>query len=235
MNTFVAIDLSQLPAPQIVEQLDYEQILAERKAYAISLWPAEQQEDIAARLEMESEPLTKLLEENAYRETVWRQRVPTAVIGLVCTADDADATVFPLDTPVLLTNVQTAVGKAGVKGTLAVSLQAIADQTKPYTIVVRVWEVFEYLESLGEGPQVNHSTDPALIAINLNEFAEKASEHRQNLADLKTLRTLLTESRSRKLLDTNKPTYSAVRASQRAGNSMFNKPLTVRCWVFQGA
>lgn len=64
--------------------------------------------------------------------------IPTAVIGLVCTADDADATVFPLDTPVLLTNVQTAVGKAGTEGTLAASLQAIADQTKPYVIVVRV-------------------------------------------------------------------------------------------------
>ncbi|MFJ3369774.1 phage tail sheath protein [Pseudomonas sp. NPDC086251] len=64
--------------------------------------------------------------------------IPTAVIGLVCTADDADATVFPLDTPVLLTNVQTAVGKAGTEGTLASSLQAIADQTKPYVIVVRV-------------------------------------------------------------------------------------------------
>ncbi|MGF6091115.1 baseplate assembly protein [Pseudomonas sp. 18173] len=81
MNTFVAIDLSQLPAPQIVEQLDYEQILAERKAYAISLWPAEQQKEIAARLEMESEPLTKLLEENAYRETVWRQRVNEACVA----------------------------------------------------------------------------------------------------------------------------------------------------------
>jgi len=66
--------------------------------------------------------------------------IPTAVIGMVCTADDADATVFPLDTPVLLTNVQTAVGKAGTTGTLAASLQAIADQTKPYTIVVRVKE-----------------------------------------------------------------------------------------------
>ncbi|WP_346833839.1 phage tail sheath protein [Pseudomonas koreensis] len=64
--------------------------------------------------------------------------IPTAVIGMVCTADDADATVFPLDTPVLITNVQTAVGKAGTTGTLAASLQAIADQTKPYTIVVRV-------------------------------------------------------------------------------------------------
>ncbi|UVM06410.1 phage tail sheath protein [Pseudomonas laurylsulfatiphila] len=64
--------------------------------------------------------------------------VSTAVIGLVCTAEDADATVFPLDTPVLITNVQAAIGKAGTQGTLAASLQAIADQTKPLTVVVRV-------------------------------------------------------------------------------------------------
>ena len=64
--------------------------------------------------------------------------IPTAVIGMVCTAEDADAAFFPLDTPVLITNVQTAVGKAGVKGTLGASLQAIADQTRPYAIVVRV-------------------------------------------------------------------------------------------------
>ncbi|MFV2945262.1 phage tail sheath protein [Pseudomonas japonica] len=64
--------------------------------------------------------------------------VSTAVVGLVCTADDADATAFPLDTPVLLTNVQSAIGKAGKTGTLAASLQAIADQTKPVTVVVRV-------------------------------------------------------------------------------------------------
>ena len=66
--------------------------------------------------------------------------IPTAVIGLVCTAEDADPLVFPFDTPVLLTSVQSAIAKAGVKGTLASSLQAIADQTKPYTIVVRIKE-----------------------------------------------------------------------------------------------
>ncbi len=81
MNAFAAIDLSQLPAPQIVEQIDFELILAERKAYMISLWPIEEQAQIAARLEMESEPLTKLLQENAYRETVWRQRVNEASIA----------------------------------------------------------------------------------------------------------------------------------------------------------
>lgn len=64
--------------------------------------------------------------------------VSTAVVGLVCTADDADPAAFPLDTPVLLTNVQAAIGKAGTTGTLAASLQAIANQTKPVTVVVRV-------------------------------------------------------------------------------------------------
>jgi phage tail sheath protein FI len=75
--------------------------------------------------------------------------ISTAVVGMVCTAPDADPLVFPLDTPVLITNVQTAVGKAGTTGTLAASLQAIADQTKPFTIVVRV--------AVGEG------ADPAAI------------------------------------------------------------------------
>ncbi|NWC43716.1 phage-related baseplate assembly protein [Pseudomonas tolaasii NCPPB 2192] len=91
MNSFAAIDLSQLPPPQIVEQVDFEKILAERKAYAISLWPIEEQAEIAARLEMESEPLTKLLQENAYRETVWRQRVNEASLAnLLATARGTD-------------------------------------------------------------------------------------------------------------------------------------------------
>jgi Phage tail sheath protein FI len=66
--------------------------------------------------------------------------VSTAVVGLVATAADADIEQFPLDTPVLLTNVQSAIGKAGNKGTLARSLEAISSQTKPVTVVVRVAE-----------------------------------------------------------------------------------------------
>ncbi|MEH6490746.1 phage tail sheath protein [Halopseudomonas sp.] len=66
--------------------------------------------------------------------------ISTAVVGMVCTASDADATVFPLNQPVLLTNVLSAIGDAGTEGTLAASLRAIADQTKPFTIVVRVEE-----------------------------------------------------------------------------------------------
>uniref|UniRef100_UPI0036D76483 phage tail sheath protein n=1 Tax=Photorhabdus sp. RM322S TaxID=3342825 RepID=UPI0036D76483 len=64
--------------------------------------------------------------------------VSTAIVGLVCTADDADTKTFPLDTPVLLTDVLTASSKAGKTGTLSHVLRAIADQSKPVTVVVRV-------------------------------------------------------------------------------------------------
>ncbi|MEL5362361.1 phage tail sheath protein [Serratia ureilytica] len=66
--------------------------------------------------------------------------VSTAIVGMVCTAEDADATLFPLNTPVLITDVLAASGKAGKKGTLARSLLAIAEQTKPVTVVIRVAE-----------------------------------------------------------------------------------------------
>ncbi|AOJ20407.1 MULTISPECIES: baseplate J/gp47 family protein [Burkholderia cepacia complex] len=72
------IDLSQLPSPDVVETLDYETLLAARKARLVSLYPAAEQAEIAATLALESEPLVKLLQENAYRELVLRQRVNDA-------------------------------------------------------------------------------------------------------------------------------------------------------------
>ena len=66
--------------------------------------------------------------------------VSTAIIGLVAIASDADATTFPLNRPALITDVEAAIGKAGVDGTLAIALRAIADQTRPVIVVVRVEE-----------------------------------------------------------------------------------------------
>lgn len=77
----------------------------------------------------------RVLEINEGTRTI--RTVSTAVIGLVAVADDADATFFPEDTPVLITDVNAAIGKAGSKGTLAASLDAIADQAKPMVVVVR--------------------------------------------------------------------------------------------------
>lgn len=83
MSTFTPIDLALLPTPDVVEPIDYEAILAERKAFAISLWPADKQAEVAATLALESEPLTKLLQENAYRETLLRQRVNEAALAVM--------------------------------------------------------------------------------------------------------------------------------------------------------
>ncbi|ECI4938646.1 baseplate assembly protein, partial [Salmonella enterica subsp. arizonae] len=72
------VDLNLLPVPDVVEELDYETILAERIATLISLYPEDQQEAVSRTLALESEPVVKLLQENAYREVIWRQRVNEA-------------------------------------------------------------------------------------------------------------------------------------------------------------
>ena len=68
-------------------------------------------------------------------------RVPsTAIIGIVATAEDADPEQFPLDQPVLITDLQRALGKAGVKGTLAETLYNIQQESRAAVIVVRTAE-----------------------------------------------------------------------------------------------
>ncbi|WP_062347164.1 phage tail sheath subtilisin-like domain-containing protein [Novosphingobium sp. CCH12-A3] len=74
-------------------------------------------------------------------------RSSMAVIGLIATATaaagqpttDLDAA-FPLNTPVLVTSVDAAAGKAGTGGTLKAALEAIGDEASPLVIVVRVAE-----------------------------------------------------------------------------------------------
>lgn len=67
------IELSQLPPPEIVETIEYETLLAERRGRLVSLYPESERAEIAATLELESEPLVRLLQENAYRELLLRQ------------------------------------------------------------------------------------------------------------------------------------------------------------------
>ena len=99
------IDLSQLPAPDVVEALEYESLLAERKATLIYLYPADPQEAIARTLALESEPIVKLLQENAYRELMLRQRVneaARAVMVAFATGSDLDQLGANVDTPRLV-------------------------------------------------------------------------------------------------------------------------------------
>jgi len=73
MSAFSAVNLAGIPAPEVVETLDFETILTELKEDVIVREPA-----LAEALALESEPITKALEEAAYRETVLRARVNDA-------------------------------------------------------------------------------------------------------------------------------------------------------------
>lgn len=85
------IDLSQLPAPAVVEELDYETIYNERKAVLLSLYPEDQRAAVAHTLMLELEPLVKLLQESTYRELLWYQRVNEAArAGMVAFALGSD-------------------------------------------------------------------------------------------------------------------------------------------------
>lgn len=61
MSGFTSIDLSRLPAPDVIEAPDFDALLAEMKAEAIRLDP-----ELADALALESEPATKILRVCAY-------------------------------------------------------------------------------------------------------------------------------------------------------------------------
>ena len=116
---------------------------------------------------------------------------------------------------------------------MAIERQSSISSDHP--VVAEFWEVYEYLEGLdADGPVVNHSKKDNVIAINLNDFVKCAAEHRQKIADVSELRDRLKDSRSRKLLDINKATDSAVRAHQaKTSNAVITKQPIVKCWHFQ--
>ena len=95
------------------------------------------------------------------------------------------------------------------------------------------WQVYDYLESLPGAPLVNHSKDPSLIAINLNQFAEVAIEHKQRIAELGVLRRLLKECRSHQYMSDSKRIESAIRFRIQQQRPLETIPQSVRCFVFR--
>lgn len=85
------IDLSQIPAPDILESLDFETLLAERKAELLEAIPEDQRAAIQPVLSIESEPLNKWLQVSTYRELLLRQRINDAARAVMLAhAVDAD-------------------------------------------------------------------------------------------------------------------------------------------------
>lgn len=73
--------------------------------------------------------------------------VKSSIIGLVGTAPDADADVFPLDTPVLVTGPRMAAG-LGLTGTLKAAFLGIYAQGVSVAVVVRVQQGANEAETL---------------------------------------------------------------------------------------
>jgi len=70
----MSIDLGTLEVPDVIETLDFEALLEARKAALVALYPTAQQATIAATLELESEPIVRILQEACYREIILRAR-----------------------------------------------------------------------------------------------------------------------------------------------------------------
>ena len=101
--------------------------------------------------------------------------VATAIIGLLATATAAAGAAtaalnaaFPLDTPVLVTDIRSAIGMAGTGGTLKPALEAIADQASPVVIVIRVGvgvdEAAQTTAVIGDTVDGNYTGMKALLA-----------------------------------------------------------------------
>ncbi|HDR2588157.1 TPA: baseplate J/gp47 family protein [Enterobacter ludwigii] len=73
-----AIDLSQLPPPVVVEQLDFDTTLNERREEFVSMFPPQMQDTVRRTLALPSDPGEKLLEFSVYLENLMRQRVNEA-------------------------------------------------------------------------------------------------------------------------------------------------------------
>ena len=68
------VDFSQLLPPSLITELSYEAIFTKRKESFISLYDASEQQAVRELLRRESEPVVKLLQENAYLEMLYQAK-----------------------------------------------------------------------------------------------------------------------------------------------------------------
>lgn len=86
MSRFAKINLSELPAPDVIETLDYDVVLNDAITRLVELMP-----EVEEALALESEPLRKLLELLSYVVLLLRARINDAARGaMLATATGAD-------------------------------------------------------------------------------------------------------------------------------------------------
>ncbi|PLL96966.1 baseplate assembly protein [Klebsiella michiganensis] len=123
------IDLSQLPSPTIIEDLNFETILAAVKAVMVAAFPEDEQSAVAAALALESEPLNIIAQAMAYRELLLRQRINEGAAACMlshATGDDLDNIAANLDTERLTITAATDTADAVTESDEALRLRAQA-------------------------------------------------------------------------------------------------------------
>lgn len=78
MAGYTQINLANLPAPAVVEELDFEAVVTAMRDDLVERFPP-----IAGVIDLESEPARKLIEVFAYRETMLRARINAAARGVM--------------------------------------------------------------------------------------------------------------------------------------------------------
>ncbi|SMF96157.1 Prophage antirepressor [Methylomagnum ishizawai] len=96
-------------------------------------------------------------------------------------------------------------------------------------LVAEFWETYDFL-----GPELlNHSANPALIAISLPHFAQVAAEHRIKVAPMVEYRRSLGLSASPKFIEI-KSVHSVLHARHNESAPLNERlPKTVKCWLFE--
>jgi len=93
-----------------------------------------------------------------------------------------------------------------------------------HPIVEQFWEIFEYLAGERSKDTINgmdHSSNPDILAVNLNHFREMAQSKGQPIIDLQQVKKLLPHTRRYKFIEANRTVRSCI----------LDKP--IKCWVFQ--
>lgn len=102
--------------------------------------------------------------------------------------------------------------------------QAIASD---HPLIAEFWDAYDYLNGSDGAPQLNHSRDDTVIAVNLNHFAQVATDAKQQVPLLTDLKRLLRNSKTRKFIDI-RAVHS--RLFIKPGDTT---PKTVKCWLFK--
>lgn len=108
---------------------------------------------------------------------------------------------------------------------MAVERQEVINDDHP--MVQEFWDMYEYLNGDDEyEPKLNHSTDPNVIAININEYIELAALSKQQVPVLRDLKTVLKSSRKYKY-EGQRCVHSGIKARKQYTSK------SIRCWIFR--